>query len=115
MLFSRGQFGVNRARVRESLYVIEPCTTPPLTQTALASTPERSALCTLVAAPGINVKVSLLKMVPMSPDETVPVTTVLTGTSVAPSAGVMVTAPVVAGTFTMLTVTEFVRVTPPDV
>jgi hypothetical protein len=95
------------------LYVIEPCTAPPLTQTALASTPERSALSSLVAALGINVKVSLLKMVRMSPEETLPVTTVLTGTSDTPSAGVVVTAPVGGAAGLIVTENTFVAVPPP--
>jgi len=76
----------------------------------LASAPERSKRESLVAAFGVSVKVSSLKMVRMSPEGTLPVTTVLTGTSVAPSAGVMETAP--AGAAASTIVTLCVPVTP---
>jgi hypothetical protein len=65
----------------------------------------------------LRVKVCSLKIVTISP---VPVrvaeTTEFTGTSVAPSAGIVVTFASDGGvTSTMLTVTEPVRVTPPEV
>ena len=70
------------------------------------------SLPTAIAVLGLSVKVSLLKIVRMSPETILAVITVLMGMSVSPSDGVMVTAPAGAASL-IVTEKSFVAVPPP--
>jgi len=111
--FVSGQAGVNVPVVRDSLYEIAPFTTPFSTHPFCGDANEVVA----VARPlTIRRKVCSLKIDRMLPASVrVAETTEFTGTSIAPSTGIVVTFVSTGGVpSTMVTDTEAVRVTPPE-
>ena len=106
------------ATVKLASYVMFPFTIPPVTHW-LWSSSLSSELVTATGETSINVKVSGLTTVEMSADPLVAVTTVVTGTSVAPSSGIVEISPVggggSTGTSMMVTFNSAASVIPPDV